>query len=182
MTLIPLVSFAVYANFSAGVKVWQAVGQGGIPAEDVDIFFQKVSVDFFNAFKYTSLPFSGDSKKVTFASLIDTERALGGDQGIGEVSFFYDAGKQAIVKEEKNVSQIYKEKPGKAQVMLRRVSSFQVSFFTFDKLNDAFVWQESWDPQETILPVAVKFRFELTPGTGPRESFIRTFVVPAGGA
>ncbi len=180
-TLVPIVFLSVYGNFNSGVKIWKALDHG-VATEDINILFEKSFVDFENAFKYSGLQFSGDSKKVTFASLIDTDEVLGGDRGIGQISYFYDSGKKVILKEEKNVSQVYKERPGRLRTMLTDVDSFKINFFVYDKLSNESIWQDAWEPEEDSLPVAVRFRFESHLGGEEKKVFTKTFMIPVGDA
>jgi prepilin-type N-terminal cleavage/methylation domain-containing protein len=173
--LFPVVSLAIYSNFSAGARVWIKLSKQA-PEEDIALFFRKASIDFENAFKYASISFEGDDERVAFASAIKTDIVLGGDLGIGEVAYYYNEDKKAIFKEEKNVSQLHTDKPGTVQWMLGDVTELNVSYFLRDELDGKFRWTQVWKPDEKTIPVAVRMEF-----THSGQAFTKTFLIPAGG-
>lgn len=178
--LIPFVSFVIYSNFSAGTRLWKAL-QRPSASEDVQIFFQKCSLDFERVFKYASVPFEGDIKEVAFAGLITTDSKLGGDRAVGQTRYYYDDAHGFILRETKNISQLSQDKPGVVQAMLRSVESFEVRYFILDPGDKSFKWVDSYDSQTKTLPVAVKFHLGLSE-SGRKKFFTRTFVVPVGNA
>ena len=122
--LIPVVSFVIYANLSAGIRIWTKLTQQ-TPVEDINIFYERSSYDFKNIFRYVTIPFTGKEDKVTFATRIDAAPSLGGDRGIGEVTYFYDPRQKAILRQERNVNQIFREAPGETSLLLKDVLSFE---------------------------------------------------------
>jgi prepilin-type N-terminal cleavage/methylation domain-containing protein len=174
--LLPVISFAVFANFSSGMRIWKALVQES-PQEDISIFYQKVSVDFMNALKYTDIPFTGDKDRVTLATRIDADPKLGGDRGIGRVSFFYDPRERAIFKEEEDISRIYKETAPQKVLMIKGVASFEVNYFFFHSQDKTFSWENEWEPKKDVLPVAARFIFDRD-GAGKTAL---TFFIPVGG-
>ena len=94
--LLPLLSFAIFANFSSGIRLWKTLNQG-VPQEDVRIFYQKVSQDVTNTLKYLDVPFSGDKDHVSFATRVDSDPKLGGDRGIGRLGITSSGGKRGFI-------------------------------------------------------------------------------------
>ena len=178
--LIPLIAFAVYANFNSGVKIWQRLHQQ-TSLEDLRLFSQKVSRNFESALQYSSIPFEGDKENVSFAALIQTDEKLGGDRGIGEIRFYYDPGTRSIQREQKNVSQIYREKGGRSETVLHGVNGWKVSFFALGKQDKTYQWFEAWENRPKELPVAVRFEFDFSGASGARP-VTKTFMIPVGGA
>ncbi len=179
VVLIPLIASVIYLNFSSGVRIWRALNSG-VVEEDTQLFFQKISRDFQSSFRYSEIPFVGEAHEVTFAAFIDTDPSLGGDRGFGQVGYFYDTGKKAILRQERNRHELFKEKPGRIQEALRNVYAFKVSYFTYDKAEKVFKWQESWPPEEKTLPIALRLEFESR-ALGETRYLTRTFELPAGG-
>ena len=176
-SLIPLVSFVIFSNISSGMRLWRAVNQS-VFEEDLSIFRSKISSDFEQAFKYATIPFVGEPTRLSFASTMDVPAVLGGDRGIGQASFFYDASAHALVKQEANLSDLFKESAGRSHVVLRNVRRFEVRYFSYNVLEDEYLWDEEWDPDKKSLPVAIRFLCELE---GQREPLVFTFALPAGG-
>ena len=174
--LLPLISFAIFANFSSGVRLWKTLNQES-PQEDIRIFYQKVSQDFMNALNYTDISFTGDKDRVTLATRIDADPKLGGDRGIGRVSFYYDARERAIFKDEENMSQIYKEAPPRKVLLIKGVGSFEVNYFFVHSMDKTCTWDNEWTPKKDVLPVAVRFIFDREGA----EKTTLTFFIPVGG-
>ena len=177
--LIPIISFAIYANFSSGIRLWTVLTQQAA-SEDINLFYEKTSYDFKNAFHYTPILFTGEQDKLSFATRIDTKPSLGGDRGIGEVAYYYDSRLKVILRQEKNVSQIFRREPGQTRTVLKDVLSFQIHFFSLDEQTQAYQWKDGWGPEEKKLPLAIKINFE-TGEPNQRRQFIKTFEIPAGG-
>lgn len=177
--LIPLVAFAVYANFSSGVRIWQRLHQE-TSLEDLNIFSQKASKDFDAAVKYSKTALEGDEASVKFPALIDTEEKLGGSRAIGQIRYYYDLGEKAIKREQRNVSQVYRESETKGETLLREASSFRIGYYAMDKQDKIFQWVEAWEDRPNEFPVAVRFEFER-PGDSGMRRIQKVFMIPAGG-
>ena len=176
-SLVPLVSFVIFSNIASGMRLWKALNQA-VGEEDVILFRQKLAGDLNRAFKFSEVPFTGEETRVSFAANVWSPEILGGDRGIGSITFFYDdAGKQ-IVKQETNLSELFKEKPGQSHTLLQHVSALQVQYFGYDPIRDEYVWRETWEASEKMLPVAVRFLCRLEGESEPR---IFTFPIAVGG-
>lgn len=178
MALMSVVAMAIYGNFNSAIRIWQAF-QGKVPLEDTALFLQKAEREFYGAFRYSDIPFTGGPEKVTFATFISTDPLLGGERAIGEVSYSYNNRRKAIEKEVRNVSQVYKEKKGIVSTLHRDVLSFEASYFIFDVRTEEYMWVEEWEEEET-LPVAVRLNF-VSSALGEHRSFTRTFMIASGG-
>ncbi len=177
MTLAPLVFFSIYSNFSAGVRIWSTVVRQ-TPEEDLNIFYYKTQRDIENMLRYTSIPFGGDKEEIVFAAAIEALPELGGDHGIGQVRFFYDETSKTINREVKNYSEFYRDSPGHQTVLLQGVSSFELSYLSFSKLDNSAVWRDSWKPDGNNLPLAVRLSFSTVQNADKQE---RVIFIPTGG-
>ena len=176
-SLVPLVSFVIFTNISSGMRLWHALNQT-VYEEDLNLFHQKVASDFNRMFKFSMIPFTGEPARVSFAASIEAPAALGGDRGIGRVSLFYDDSQKLLVKQEANLAEIAKDVPGRSQILMQHVSSFEVQYFSFDILQNDYGWVEDWDPSKKSLPSAIRLTFTLE---GDRDPHVFTFPVPTGG-
>ena len=178
--LIPVVALAIYSNFSASVKIWERVHRQ-TSYEDLDLFILKTTRTLNGALRHSLIDFEADKESFSFAGFLETDEKFGGESGIGKIRIFYDERERSIKKEEKNVSALYREKPGKFETLLRGVGDFKASFLVFDKEYRKFVWVEEWtDRPKEEIPLAVRLRFNFTDLTGTKP-FTNTFAVPVGG-
>lgn len=177
--LVPLVAFAVYANFNSGIKIWQRLQQQ-TSVEDLNIFSQKTMKRFEGAINYAGINFEGDENSVTFPALIETEEKLGGNRAIGRIRIYYDPKERSIKALQENISQVYRGNGTVAQTLLARVDSMKISYFAENKQDKTFQWFESWVNRPSELPVAVRLEFEFADASGPQTAK-KTFAIPTGG-
>jgi prepilin-type N-terminal cleavage/methylation domain-containing protein len=179
VTLLPIVAIAIYANFRSATAVWKQATMG-VSEEDLAIFGNKMDRDLRSAFIYLPMPFQGDDQQMSVATLIVADPALGGTRAVGQVRYFFDIKKGVIFREEKNVSDIFKEKPGRLSMLLEHVSGFHISYFLLDPQYRKYGWKEAWTPAFKGLPLAVKFEFQYN-GPDGSQAVSKTFAVPCGG-
>ena len=177
LTLAPVVFFALYSNFSAGVRIWSTVVRQ-TPEEDVNIFFYKVRRDIENILRYDAVPFSGDGEEIVFAGAIEARPELGGKRGIGQVRLFYDGSSKTVNREVKDMSQIHQDSSGERTVLFHDVASFSLFYLTPAQVGGSYSWTDSWTPQPATLPAAVRLSFS-TQKAGERQE--RVIFIPAGG-
>ena len=183
VSLVAMISIAIFGVFQSGVSVLELVATPS-PDEDVQIFFEKFSRDLQNTFRYTGIYFHGEEEKVQFPTVISTRPELGGDQGIGRVTYSYDSNERAIARLAENVSDIYegKKSKGKPVAILHSVHSLKFEYFEYDPAQKQFGWIEDWtdegDKKTNLL--AVKLEMELDDEGGSR-TITRTIATPIGG-
>lgn len=175
--LVGVVAVTVFSSFSAGARLWGAL-QSTASNEDVNIFYLKFTDDLEGAFSYTGLPFQADPVQMTFTAFVDAGAELGGDRGIGRLSYEFDAGKHVLNRSVKNMSQVHKEKSVKPQPVLVNVRSMRFSYFVFKKEENTYEWIDEWNDPDNRVPMAVRVEF-TTGGPGGGE-FSRTVSLPGG--
>jgi prepilin-type N-terminal cleavage/methylation domain-containing protein len=177
MVITPMIFFAVYSSFSTGARLWVRLTQAS-PSEDLSIFYAKAGRDIRNMLRYQSIAFDGQKEEMTFAGTIEAPASLGGDRGIGAIRLYYDPSSRTVRREAKDLSRIYQQKEGATQILLERVTSFELSYYTSDPLEDELFWTSLWNPEPKKLPIAVRMKFTLEGSKWPYE---RTEYIPAGG-
>ncbi len=179
MTLAPIIFFAVYSNFISGVRLWQRM-QVGTPEEDQVIFRMKTQRDFQNVLRYAAVPFTGEKDGVSFTAGIEADEVLGGKRAIGRVRYFYDDSANAIAREVKDFSQLYRESAGQTTLMARNVRSFEIVYLVKDALKNDYAWEEKFRPEKpSDLPLAVRLIYTTESSA---ENTQQTFFVPSGGS
>lgn len=179
LTLVPIVALTAYSNLSSGIKLWKALNQP-IPEEDLQIFHNKVSRDFLSSAIFSPIPFQGDSETVAFASNVQARPEMGGDRTLGQVTYRYDAAAQAVMREEKDYSEFFNDKPARVRLALVQVSACTLSYLVYDKEQKKYVWAGVWVGEANRTPMAVRFSYTLTRENRTRSA-VGTFYVPVGG-
>lgn len=176
VTLLPIVSFAVFANFNSGFKLWKALNQE-VVEENLSLFYEKAAFDFENLHRYSSFPFEGDAQKVTFCTNIPAASELGGGSAIGQVSYFYDHDKGTLFRQVRDLNELYKDKPGRLSAAMTDVTDLHVSYYFKNANSDRYEWLEAWQGAADALPIAVRFDFECLRG-GKKYTLTRSIALP----
>ncbi len=184
MALVALISLAVFSLFDSGIRVLERVAPS-LQEEDAAIFFEKFSRDLQNSFVYKPILFQGDKLGLLFPALIRTLPEMGGDQGVGRVSYFYDEASKSIQRRQENPSEIFEEKPPSPVILLENISSFQFQYYEWDPDERIYTWKEEWkeegEEREGKRPFAVKVELILeNQGRGRRLE--KTFPIPVIGS
>lgn len=127
--------------------------------EDLAIFFEKFDRELENSFHQKEIPFEGEKDKFSFATTVLSEPLLGGERGIGRVT--YSSSQGAIVRRQQNVHDIFDEKDGAEKAVLQGVSDFHLEYFGYESSESRYLWSEDWDPvgKKGTVPIAVKVQF-----------------------
>ncbi len=109
MAILSIVSLAVYSSFDSGIKIWQRLNKDA-PAEDLNIFLEKISDDLRNSFKFTGIEFVGRDKSISFATLVLTELGQR-DRGliVGEVGYGFDEERETLNRWYADYSRVYQD-------------------------------------------------------------------------
>ncbi len=180
VALLPIVAIAIYSNFRSAVNIWKQATVG-VDEEDLSILSAKVKHDFSNTFKCSTITFKGDEKSLSMAVFVKSDPALGGDRAIGQIRYAYDPDKKMILRTEKNVNELFKEKTGRSSLLLAGITQFHIRYFLLNMEYKKYEWREDWTDGKGALPLAVRFQFDYK-GRQGTKTVSKTFVVPVGGA
>ena len=177
---------AVYGTFSNGRNIWEKVTEDSVE-EDIYLFFEKISVDLRNSFKLTGLRFKGGKTKVSFPSMIKYNGEDGLENTIGEVTYYIDRKKKALMRREANYSEIYRKKPGFVRMLSENISSLQFKYYVYEEKYKKYAWVTDWqlsdeyfgEVVEETLPLVVKIEIGI-PGEKGEQKFVKTVQLPMG--
>jgi prepilin-type N-terminal cleavage/methylation domain-containing protein len=178
LTILPIVSFAVYSNFNSGIGLWKRLNRP-VFEEDIQVFQTKASRDFLETLVFSPISFQGDPERASFPATVRTQSRLGGDRGIGQVTYRYDSDTRAILREERNYVEFCAEKPGRISSVLTGVDSCVLSYMVYDEVLKSYSWSDVWSGKPNQAPAAVRFTYTHT--FGERRDAVDTFFVPVGG-
>ena len=175
MSILSVISMAIYASLNSGLKVWKRTNQP-MAHEDLDVFFDRFGHDLRNCARFTGFSFIGTRERVEFPTIVSNPRWVG--DVIGRVSYTYDPQAKTLTRIQQDYSQIYSgEESSKAQPV-PDLDSVKFRYYVYDKETKEYSWRD--DFLEGDLPAAVRIELEL--GNGPQaQSFTRTVSVPIAG-
>ncbi len=172
LTILSVISLAVYASLNSGLKIWKRVNQP-MAHEDLDIFFDRFGHDLRNCARFTGISFTGTEERVEFPTILPSPR-LGGDV-IGRVSYAYDPQAKALTRVQQDFSQIHSGEESSKTQSIPDLGLVKFRYYVYDKETKEYSWRE--DFLEGDFPSAVRIELEL--GDGPQaQSFTRTVSIP----
>jgi len=183
--ILAVIGMAVFGTFANGIKIWRTVTQESIN-EDINIFFEKISLDLRNSFKLTEIRFRGGKNKVSFPVKIKTRDDDGIKDSIGEVTYSYDRRKKTINKRQATYSEVYRKKPGKRRILKEEISSLNFKYFVYDPDRKRYSWVTSWQEEdltlgrqvEENLPLIVRIEVGI-PKTQGEQKFVKNVAIPS---
>lgn len=154
--IVSVISFAIYAGFNNGIEVWRRVNKE-LPAEDLNIFFDKFARDLRSSFNFMNINFSGKSTEMEFAVLINSPRLQ--KISVGKVIYYYDYAKGALNRQQKDYSHIYSNENGITRQVLKNIKSLRFRYYSYDAQKKEYFWQDEFLKEG--LPVSVRVELEI---------------------
>ena len=174
--IISVVALAIYATLNNGIKIWQKVNRQ-LPEEDLNIFFDKFSLDLRNSFKFNGINFSGTIDKLEFPTLVESRRLQ--KRTVGKLIYAYEPQNQILNRYQLDFAGIYSgESNVSPQQSLRNIRALKFQYYLYDEQNKVYLWQDEWSKEG--LPLAVKVELEFDDGKEIKK-FTRTISIPTSG-
>ena len=175
VSLLSVISLAVYHTLSNCIKVWQRANRAFLEA-DIAIFFEKVNHELKNSVFFSQIPFDGKSAKLDFATVIktspDAQLELTKNRYIpqpGRVEYFFNSGN--LYRKQANYSQALKGKFGGPQVLIKGLKSVKFSYYYSGK-DGPKLYKEA----KNIIPAAITINLEF----GEGQEIRKTVSIPIG--
>lgn len=176
MTILAVISLAIYAMLNNGLKIWEKVNNKHSIEEDIDISFEKFAHDLRNCMQFSGIKFIGTPEHLEFASIVNSPALR--CNTIGQILYVYDEETKQLERIQRDYSQIYSKEEGLSRPLLGDLTSVEFSYYVQEENSKKRVWvQES--PVGKI-PLAVRIELQLTNGT-ETSTFTKTVSIPVGG-
>ena len=181
LSLLSMISIAVFRTLANGLKIWDKRSKSAMQ-EDVLIFFEKINVDLQNTVTYSKIPFEGKRQRISFASVIKipvderirSEKDEYTDQ-IGRVEYDFDKSQKALYRRQANYSQALKNKFGPKRLLVQGLSSVEF-VYGYKKGNSYFLFEEA---QEGGIPAMIRVKLHFLDGHEEKDT-MRFMVIPVG--
>ena len=175
VSILSVVSLAIYATFNNGMKIWQRVNRQ-LPEEELDIFFEEFTRDLRNCLKFAVIGFLGREDRLEFATLTGSAGLKG--RTVGQVSYLYEPAREMLIRRQRDYSQVYSDAEGKAEDGVRNIKSVRFKYYFYSKEKNEYYWQE--ESLTGAIPLAVRIELELE-DEKQLSKFARTVTIPIGG-
>ncbi len=176
MTILSLISLAVYANLSNGIKIWQRINKP-VPEEDLNIFLGRFIQDLKNTLRFKGLDFLGAEDSFELASTINSPALK--KKTVGKVIYYYDRRDKVLKRQQQDLSQIYNRQDPSLTHQLENVDSLRFQYCSYDEEKKEFIWQEEWKTKDE-LPLSVRIDLEFNNGI-QTKGFTETVDIPISG-
>lgn len=158
--MLGVIGLSVYGTFANGIIIWKRVTQE-TATEDLTLFFEKVTFDLRNTFKLTGVRFRGERHKVTFPVRVHIKGEEGVAPSIGEVSYYFDGRNKALIREELNYSQIFRQRPGTKRVVAGEIQSLDFEYYVYDANKKQYSWVSHWQDRDETFGIEVEEQLPL---------------------
>ncbi len=165
--LTAVIGAALYAAFSQGARLARAAAEAK-PFLDLDILYDKMTVDLRNVIPDPPGAFSGNEEVFQFVTLSSEPAGAEMQKKFGEfkrpllVGYYYDSHEQALVKMRKEYTDVLNADPRKkpdGKVILKHVKNCKFSYYGGRNQRGDRVWRKLW--KEKCLPKGVRIVIEL---------------------
>lgn len=189
-SIIGMISIAILSSFGVGFHTFERVQAFGGPQMDILLSIEEMERDLRNTFPLSGIPFTGNSRNMTFAALFSKWDEEKEEEAVvlGKKSYSLDSTSKALVSTQQEYANAVGESTGTEQgtEVLAFVEDIQFSYYYYqkelqeDKEKIEFGWKDSWSPEDG-LPKGVKI--EVTFKNGEEDVHLaRTVFIPIGGS
>jgi len=182
VSLISIISLALYKSLSNGIRVWERNLQYK-QDEDLYIALDKFSYDLRNTAVYTAIPFDGDQDKLAFASVVQVpagslnpDGSMGNVEQIGMIEYAYDRVHNALVRRQAGYGQAVQKRLGNKRVLVGSIVGMKFSYYYLSG-NSVSIKAKSDDDE---IPYAVEIEIKLREVQGGTRTVTRLVHVPVG--
>jgi len=148
-----IIALAIGATFAGGLKIYKSVEGHGGTRTDILLCLEKMERDFRSMLALSDITFNGESKNITFASIVkETDSKGNKNPTLGSVTYYIDEKKENLIRQEKNYPQALAESDTGEITLEKMVSVKDIIFtyFVYDADLESYEWINSWMPELTL--------------------------------
>lgn len=172
VAIFSIVSIAVYATFSSGLRVWRRAQDVNITERKDLLRIEKLSREIRQALNFKDIDFDGSKDKICFAEIVDSE--------ITRITYFFDADKKMLFRSVDKLADILAAKEenetleSKPLPYLANIDKLSFSYLYFDLQKNSYLWKEEWvEEEQRNLPLAIKLEMTVN-----KQSHATTIFIP----
>lgn len=170
VSLIGMVSIAIYTSLSLGAKVWKR-SQSALIEQDLALFFDRITRDLHRTFYFASLPPEGGMHHFSFPSVVEVipdkqrkDMPTGYTDEIGKVEYRYDSFRKTIIRKQARYASAVNGQFDTTRVLAGPVESFQIRYIYLVESGE-----ETSDTVLQTMPASIEIRVEFSDSYGRRE-------------
>ncbi len=131
VSLLAVISLAVFQAFANGLKIWKK-GYEARTEKDIFIFFEKLSQDLHNSFVYSLIPFDGKESAIAFSAIVHIPQDAHLSHGeniyidqMGKVKYYFDSLKNNICRQQAGYGRALKDRFAKEEILISGIQSLR---------------------------------------------------------
>ncbi len=181
VSLMSMLSLAIYKSLTNGLRVWERSNQM-VVEEDILVFFDKMARDVKNAYRHSLVLFEGGMMTFAFPSVVsilpDVQSGLPEDvfvEQLGKVEYYYDTLHKTINRRQAGYGQALQRQFSPPRIMAQSVDRVRFLYYYLADQNE-LVSEKVLDTMPNGVEVIVKF----SDAKGTRE--LKKYIsIPIGG-
>ncbi|MBU2221413.1 MAG: prepilin-type N-terminal cleavage/methylation domain-containing protein, partial [Candidatus Omnitrophica bacterium] len=142
VSMLSVISLAIFSTFNNGIKIWQKVNKQS-DREDINIFLDKFVSDLRNTLSFTGISFIGTENKISFPRIVNSKNLV--VNTVGRIIYSYDDGARLIFRQQQDFSQVATDKESFNQRVLGNVTSFRFQYYHYDTDKKEYLWLKEWN-------------------------------------
>lgn len=179
-SLLSVTGLAVYHSIATGLRVWE-YSRRYSAEEDVAVFFEKLSLDLQNTYRYGGIVFEGKAEKVFIPTIvrtpIDKKISASGDiiEQMGGAEYFLQKGEKSICLRQANYSQALKKKFFQPRTLAKPIENLKFTYYYYEdgKLS-------AKKTAANGIPVSILVEIDFVEVTGSIRHLQRMINIPVG--
>lgn len=173
VSIMSMVSVAIYASLSNGLKVWKRHHEL-VVEEDIVIFFEKLTQDLRNAFEFSQFEIEGQEQKFSFPTIVQIQMDDEMIQQIGKVEYYFDLLDRSMYRREAQYGQALQEQYGMPVKLIANIQQFMIRFYYITEDGESV-----FSSPEQGLPAGIEIEFKFI-SKGKERSMRRYIDIPQG--
>lgn len=158
VSILAMITLAVYASLSAGSGIWIRVNKSA-GERVLFLSWEKMQKDIRNTFNFEAIGFTGKKKEISFPGLVSI-RDKGGKlhQEVGRIRYYYDDKCRCLCLSRIAYADLLKNAEAKCQKEIERVKDVAFEYYNphTGTGRDKGLWISDWE--QGGRPPAVKFK------------------------
>lgn len=164
VTIFSILSLAVYATFTSGMRLWKRIDDLSLIQRKALLRLEKISQDLRQALDFPKIGISGKSNELSFP-------LLSYDNQLIKVSYFLED--DSLWRGQQTYQDILEEKePPAARSLLSGVEELKFSFIFKEEDKTDYSVKDTWAKEEGA-PAAIKIELTIK-----EETFTKTINIP----
>ena len=160
ISLFLLVSMSLFFSMRSGLQLYKRSDEGLATTHEIMFLLNTLTHELRNSFRYSSVPFKGDERTLTFPSVLLTYDK---DEVFTDIyKIEYNFKSRTLTKEKHSLSR-NKDKKVTQKILHPLLKDMSFCFGFFDENEKIVVWKDEWPLEfEGMFPQAIKVNLIVT--------------------